>query len=72
MASERGAGQTEGSNAFGVRTAKEYRNRSGTAWKGRRDSVKVTYAQGDGSGLDPEYRRTREIRWEDGGTTLQA
>ena len=21
---------------------------------------------------DPEYRRTRETRWEDGGTTLQA
>ena len=25
-----------------------------------------------GSEQDPEYRRTRETRWEDGGTTLQA
>ena len=42
------------------------------AWKGQRNSVKAAYAKGEGSGLYPEYRRTREIRWEDGGTTLQA
>ena len=42
------------------------------AWEGQRYSVKVTYAKGTESELDPEYRRTRGTRWEDGGTTLQA
>ena len=42
------------------------------AWEGQRNSVKVTYAKGRVSELDPEYRRTRETRWEHGGTTLQA
>ena len=35
-------------------------------------SVRVTYAKDEDSQLYPEYRRTRETRWEDGGTTLQA
>ena len=42
------------------------------AWEGQRESVRVTYAKSEAGELDPEYRRTRETRWEDGGTTLQA
>ena len=42
------------------------------AWEGQQDSVRVTYAKTSKSELYPEYRRTRETRWEDGGTTLQA
>ena len=45
---------------------------SRTAWEGRLKSVRVTYAKLRASELYPEYRRTRETRWEDGGTTLQA
>ena len=42
------------------------------AWEGQRESVRVTYAKSEAGELNPEYRRTRETRWEDGGTTLQA
>ena len=45
---------------------------SGMAWEGQRNSVRVTYTKEEISQLNPEYRRTRETRWEDGGTTLQA
>ena len=42
------------------------------AWDGQPKRVRVSYAKGRVIQLDPEYRRTRETRWEDGGTTLQA
>ena len=42
------------------------------AWEGQRDRVRVPYAKEKIRQLNPEYRRTRETRWEDGGTILQA
>ena len=42
------------------------------AWEGQPKKVKVLYAKEKSSQLNPEYRRTRETRWEDGGTILQA
>ena len=44
----------------------------GTAWEGRSQSVRTTYPKMKEFKLDPEYRRTRETRWEAGGPTLQA
>ena len=42
-------------------------------WEVQPQSVIVAYTKTKVSQLDPEYRRTRETRWEDGGgTTLQA
>ena len=43
-----------------------------TAWEGRPKRVKVSYLKTNGSYQNPEYRRTRETRWEGGGTILQA
>ena len=37
------------------------------AWEGQRDRVRVPYAKEKIRQLNPEYRRTRETRWEDGG-----
>ena len=45
---------------------------SGSAWDGTPERVRVSYAKREISELYPEYRRTRETRWEHGGTTLQA
>ena len=71
-ASERGRGQTESSNTFGVRTADGMLKVSRRTWDGPPKRVKVSYAKTESSQLNPEYRRTRETRWEYGGTILQA
>ena len=42
------------------------------AWEGQPKRVKVSYVKGECDYQNPEYRRTRETRWEDGGTILQA
>ena len=72
VASERGRGQTESSNTFGVRTAHGMQEVSRRTWDGPPQRVIVSYAKTECGQLDPEYRRTRETRWEDGGTILQA
>ena len=36
-------------------------------WDGPPKRVRVSYAKTEVSELDPEYRRTRETRWENGG-----
>ena len=41
-------------------------------WESRPQRVKAPYVKADETEQDPEYRRTRETRWETGGTTLQA
>ena len=41
------------------------------AWEGQSESVRIAYAKCEAGRLDPEYRGTRGIPWEDGGTTLQ-
>ena len=41
-------------------------------WESQPENVRVMYAKSEGSQLYPKYRRTRETRWEYGGTTLQA
>ena len=45
---------------------------SRSVWEDTPEDVRVVYAKGRISRLDPEYRGAREIPWEDGGTTLQA
>ncbi len=45
---------------------------SRSVWEDTPEIVKVEYAKGRISELNPEYRGAREIPWEDGGTTLQA
>ena len=42
------------------------------AWEGPPQRVRAPYAKTGAGERDPEYRGTREIPWEDGGTTLQA
>ena len=42
------------------------------AWDGLPERVTVSYAKSKGSYQYPEYRQTRETRWEYGGTILQA
>ena len=41
-------------------------------WEGQQNRVRVPYAKRLNLRLYPEYRRTRETRWENGGTILQA
>ena len=72
VASERGRGQTESSNTLGVRTVYCMAEHSRMAWEGQSKSVRITYAKCKAGKLYPEYCGTREIPWEDGGTTLQA
>ena len=72
MASEIGRGQTEGSNTFGVRTAQgivecELNGVGKPIIEGENP-----VSEAEDIRLYPEYHRTRETRWEDGGTTLQA
>ena len=72
VASESGRGQTDCSNVVGVRTgmcSTEFRR---TAWEGRPEDVRVMYPKNEVRYRYPEYLRTRGIRREDGGTTLQA
>ena len=45
VASERGRGQTEGSNTFGVRTVTCTAEHSRMAWEGQSKSVRITYAK---------------------------
>ena len=57
---------------MGFRTAKATKEHRRMAWEGQPERVKVPYLKCELAWQDPEYRRTRGIRWEDGGTTLQA
>lgn len=41
-------------------------------WEVQPKKVRVLYTKNLNSHLYPEYRRTRETRWEYGGTILQA
>ena len=41
-------------------------------WESLPEEVKAPYAKSDRSKQNPEYRETREILWEAGGTTPQA
>ena len=47
-------------------------NFSRSVWEGTPKGVRVVYAKEFISEQYPEYRGTREIPWEAGGTTLQA
>ena len=72
MASERGAGQTGRLRFTGVRTQNGIAELSRMAWESQPEMVRVQYAKSEVNHEYPEYRRTRETRWEYGGTTLQA
>ena len=72
MASEIGRGQTKGRNTFGVLDSEKHAARE-------QNDVGKSIGEGENpvreaqsSRLDPKYHRTRETRWENGGTTLQA
>ncbi len=41
-------------------------------WESQPERVKAPYVKADETEQDPEYRGTRGIPWEAGGTTLQA
>ena len=43
-----------------------------SVWESAPKNVIVVYSKVEFSELYPEYRGTRGIPWEDGGTTLQA
>ena len=72
MASEEGRGQTEGLRTLGVEGQQH-------ATIGDSNTLESVTREGDSpvgeaedSQLVPEYRGTREILWEAGGTTPQA
>ena len=72
MASEEERGQTEGLRTLGVEeqrytTIDEPNDLERSAKEGDSPVGEVENSQ-----LDPEYRGTREILWEAGGTTPQA
>ena len=56
----------------GVRTDISTSKYSRTGWEARPETVTVRYAKYREGDRDPEYQQTREIRWEYGGTILQA
>ena len=72
MASEIGRGQTESSNILGVRTPFSINKDNRNVWESIPKKVIVLYVKSEFSEVYPEYRRTRGIRWESGGTILQA
>ena len=57
---------------LGVRTTFNTTEVRGTAWDGRPKMVIVQYSKTEVGAWYPEYRGTRGIPWEYGGTTLQA
>ena len=72
MASEIGRGQTADSNIDGVRTDISTSKYSGMGWEAQPETVIARYAKYLEGDRYPEYQRTRGIRWEYGGTILQA
>ena len=64
-------GQTRSSNTFGVEDTVIDDRVSGTEWEVRPQGVIVSYTKTQQQRVYPEYCRTRGIRWEAGGTTLQ-
>ena len=72
MASEIGRGQTKSSNTLGVRTDISTLKYSQMGWEAQPETVIARSAKYEEGDWYPEYQRTREIRWEHGGTTLQA
>ena len=72
MASEKGRGQTEGLRTLGVEGLHKSKigdpNALGSAAKESESLV----GEADNREKVPEYRGTREILWEAGGTTPQA
>ena len=57
---------------YGVRTRITDVKSSRTVWEGRSQRVRIPQAKEEADSRYPEYRRTRETRWEDGWTTIQA
>ena len=72
VASEEERGQTEGLRTLGV---EEQQHTTIGELNGLERPIKEgdnPVSEADNSQLDPEYRGTREILWEAGGTTPQA
>ena len=72
VASESERGQTKSSNTVGVRTDISTSKHSQMGWEAQPETVIARSAKCIEGDRYPEYQRTRGIRWEHGGTTLQA
>jgi len=71
-ASERGTAQTIGSLIrWGCRASNAEARDSRMIWKVQPEKVIALYTKSQAEQEVPEYRGTREIPWEPGGTTLQ-
>ena len=72
MASEEVRGQTGGLRTTGVEGMREPRIADLNRLERRTEEGERPVGEGDDREQDPEYRGTREILWEAGGTTPQA
>ena len=72
MASEKGRGQTGGLRTTGVEGLREPKTADPKALESAAEEGDSPVGEGDDREQVPEYRGTREILWEAGGTTPQA
>ena len=72
MASEKGRGQTEGLRTLGVEEQQDTTIGELNCLERQAREGDRPVSEAENSKLDPEYRGTREILWEAGGTTPQA
>ena len=72
MASEEGRGQTRGLRTPGVAGRQEAKVPESKLLESDVRERDSRVGEGDDSEMVPEYRGTREILWEAGGTTPQA
>ena len=72
MASEEGRGQTVSLRTHGVEGRRHLKIADPKRLESRAREGDSPVGEVENSQLDPEYRGTREILWEAGGTTPQA
>ena len=72
VASEEERGQTGGLRTSGVEEYRQVRNSEPNDLERSDEEGEIPVGEAKGSEVDPEYRGTREILWEAGGTTPQA
>ena len=72
MASEEERGQTKSLRTLGVEERHKSKIAEPKVLERAAEECDSHVGEGDNSETDPEYRGTREILWEAGGTTLQA
>ena len=72
VASEEGRGQTEGLRTLGVEERRQVKVGEPKGLERPARDGESPVGEAENSEPDPEYRGTREILWEAGGTTPQA